>query len=157
MKHLFLIFSFAFSFAVFAQDIPSVNIKDVNGKVVNFKDLISSDKPIIVSFWATWCVPCINELDAISEVYPDWQDETGVTLIAVSVDDERTARRIKPLVNGKAWDYLIYRDFNEELKRAFNIASVPFVVVIKKGKIVHTHSGYTPGSEDDLYEIISKK
>ncbi len=157
MKHLFLIFSFAFSFAVFAQDIPSVNIKDVNGKVVNFKDLISSDKPIIVSFWATWCVPCINELDAISEVYPDWQDETGVTLIAVSVDDERTARRIKPLVNGKAWDYLIYRDFNEELKRTFNIASVPFVVVIKKGKIVHTHSGYTPGSEDDLYEIISKK
>jgi len=157
MKQFFLLLSLTLSLATFAQDIPNVSVKDVNGKVVNFKDIISSDKPFIISFWATWCVPCINELDAISEVYPDWQEETDVTLIAISVDDERTARRIKALVNGKAWEYDIYRDFNQALTRAFNIPSVPFVVVIKNGKVVHTHSGYTPGSEDDLYDIISKK
>ena len=154
MKHFFLFFSLALSLSVFAQDIPNANIKDINGKVVNFKDIISSDKPIIISFWATWCVPCINELDAISEVYPDWQAETGVKLIAVSRDDARTARRIKPLINGKAWDYEVYRDFNDELKRAFNIASIPFMIIIKDGKIVAKRSGYTPGSEEEIYDII---
>jgi len=141
----------------FAQEIPSAIITDINGKKVEFQDIIKSDKPVIVSFWATWCVPCVNELDAISEVYPDWQDETGVKLIAISVDDDRTARRIKPLVNGKAWDYEIYRDFNNELRRAFNIASVPFMIIIKNGKIVYSHSGYSAGGEDKIYEIISKK
>lgn len=146
----------AFS-ASFAQQVQQASIVDINGKKVNFKDIVDSEKPVIVSFWATWCVPCINELDAISEVYPDWQEETGVKLIAISVDDDRTARRMKPLVNGKAWDYEIYRDYNNELKRAYNIASVPFMMIIKDGKIIHTRSGYTPGSEDEIYEIISEK
>ncbi len=157
MKKLFIIsLIFLGFYQTFSQEIPSATITDINGKKVDFQDIIKSDKPVIVSFWATWCVPCINELDAISEVYPDWQDETGVRLIAISVDDDRTARRIKPLVNGKAWDYEIYRDYNNELRRAFNIASVPYMVIIKNGKIVYTHSGYSAGGEDDVYEIISK-
>jgi len=141
---------------VSAQEIPSASIVDIKGNKVDFSKIIKSDKPVIVSFWATWCVPCINELDAISEVYPDWQDETNVKLIAISVDDDRTARRIKPLVNGKGWDYEIYRDYNMELQRAFNISSVPFMIIIKNGKIVYTHSGYSPGSEDKIYKIISQ-
>ncbi len=155
-KIILLLMLVAFS-ASFAQQVQQASIVDINGKKVNFKDIVDSEKPVIVSFWATWCVPCINELDAISEVYPDWQEETGVKLIAISVDDDRTARRMKPLVNGKAWDYEIYRDYNNELKRAYNIASVPFMMIIKDGKIIHTRSGYTPGSEDEIYEIISEK
>ena len=156
MKKFLLLLFIAFSFSTYAQDVPDATIVDINGKKVNFKDIVNSDKPVIISFWATWCVPCINELDAISEVYPDWQEETGVKLIAISIDNERTARRMKPLVNGKGWDYEIYRDFNEELKRAFNIASVPYMIIIINGKIVHTRTGYTPGSEDEIYEIISQ-
>lgn len=156
MKKIVLVFTLFMAFSTFAQNIPSASIVDLKGNKVNFKDIIKSDKPVIISFWATWCVPCMNELDAISEVYPDWQDETGVKLIAISQDDDRTARRIVPLVNGKGWDYEIYRDYNNELKRAFNIASIPYMLIIKDGKIVSTRSGYTPGSEDEIYEIISK-
>jgi thiol-disulfide isomerase/thioredoxin len=156
MKKIILFFSLLISISINAQNIPDAVVTDMNGNKVNFKELVSSDKPVIVSFWATWCVPCINELDAISEVYPDWQEETGVKLIAVSRDDDRTARRIKPLVNGKAWDYEVYRDVNDDLKRALNIASIPYMIIIKNGKIVATRSGYTPGSEDEIYEIISK-
>ncbi len=149
-----LLFGFLMTTMLYAQNIPQAKVLDMKGNKVDFQDIVKSDKPVIVSFWATWCVPCINELDAINEVYPDWQEETGVKLIAVSRDDDRTARRIKALVNGKAWDYEIYRDYNDDLKRALNIASIPFMIIIKDGKIVATRSGYTPGSEEEIYEII---
>ncbi len=136
--------------------LPEGEIIDLNGKKHMFSEVVAStEKPIIVSFWATWCVPCIKELDAISDVYPDWQEETGVRLIAISVDDEKTSRRIKPMVNGRGWtDYEIYHDYKGELQRALNINSVPYLIVIHKNKIVYKKNSYTPGSEDELFDFI---
>jgi thiol-disulfide isomerase/thioredoxin len=106
--------------------------------------------------WATWCVPCINELDAITDVYEDWQDETNVELIAVSVDDSRTVNRVRPLVNGRDWGFKILLDTNNDLKRALNTTTVPLTLIIKNGEIVFRHSGYTPGAENALYEELKK-
>ena len=110
----------------------------------------------VLVFWATWCVPCINELDAISDVYEDWQEETSVDLIAISTDDSRTQKRIKPMINGKGWEYQILLDKNQELKRALNITLIPHVVVLKGNEIVYRHTGFAPGAEDELYEMIKK-
>ncbi len=144
-----------FSFVTLSP-LPEGEILDLKANTHKFTQVVENgDKPVIVSFWATWCVPCIKELDAISEVYPDWQEETGVKLIAISVDDEKTARRIKPMVNGRGWtDYEIYHDYKGELQRALHITSVPYLIVIHKGKIVYKKNSYTPGSEEKLYEII---
>jgi len=136
--------------------LPSANVKTLDGKTFNTSEISNDGKPILIAFWALWCKPCKKELDAYNEVYEDWQDETGVKLIAISQDDDRTARRIKPMVNGKAWDYEIYHDYNEELKRAFNIASIPYMIIIKNGEIVETRTGYTPGTEEEIYQIIKE-
>ena len=101
-------------------------------------------------------MPCINELDAISEIYQDWQDETNVEVIAISTDDARTRRRVKPLINGKDWEFKIYVDENQDLKRALNINILPYVIIVKDGKIIHTRTGYTPGSEEELFEIVKQ-
>ncbi len=96
MKKITLIFSLFLAFNAFAQNnIPNVDVKTIDGTTVNIQDVTNQDHIIIVSLWATWCVPCIKELDAISDVYEDWQDETGVELIAVSVDDSRTVKTCK--------------------------------------------------------------
>ena len=129
--------------------------------IITFDELyktidLSSDNTYVINFWATWCVPCINELDAISDVYEDWQEETGVAIIAMSTDDSRTQKRIKPMINGKGWDYQILLDKNQELKRALNITLIPHVVVLKGNEIVFRHTGYAPGAEDELYEVIKK-
>ena len=139
-----------------AQNVPNINLKNLNGKSINIQKLSKSKKIKVLAFWATWCVPCINELDAISEVYEDWQDETNVELIAISTDDSRTKKRIRPLVNGKDWEYEILIDDNQDLKRALNISVLPHLLVVKNGKIVYRKTSYTPGSEDELYEIIQK-
>lgn len=157
MKNLLIAFILTFSLSVIAQkNIPNTPLKTLDGDITNLQIISENNDLIVVSLWATWCVPCKNELDAISEVYSDWQDETNVTLYAVSVDDSRTIKRVKPLVNGKGWDYEILLDTNNELKRALGSATVPLTLIIKKGKIVYRHSGYTPGSEDDLFEEIKK-
>ena len=157
MKNLLFSFIFLFSFILTAQNnIPNTHLKTLDGKTTNLQDISKNNDLIVVSLWATWCVPCKNELDAISEVYSDWQDETNVTLYAISVDDSRTVKRVKPLINGKDWDYEILLDTNNELKRALGAATVPLTLIIKNGEIVYRHSGYTPGSEDDLYEEIKK-
>ena len=138
----------------FAQELPSLTLKDLDGNNTDLNKLVEGENVYIFSFWATWCVPCINELDAISEVYEDWQDETKVRLIAIATDDTRTKKRIRPMVNGKGWEYLVLYDDNQDLKRALNITTLPHTLVLKNQKIIHRRTGYNPGVEDELYEII---
>lgn len=152
-----LLFLFIYIIGFSQKSIPNVSLTTLEGKLVKIQDKISKDKITVLNFWATWCVPCINELDAISDVYEDWKDETNMEIIAISIDDSRTQRRIKPLINGKDWEYEVLVDKNQELKRALNISIIPHVIILKGNKIVYRHTGYSPGSEDELYEVILKQ
>lgn len=157
MKKLIILFTLILSSgSLFSQSLPNITLKSLDGKSINIKKVSNSKNVKVFAFWATWCVPCINELDAISEVYEDWQDETNVELIAISTDDSRTKKRIRPLVNGKDWSYDILLDDNQDLKRALNITVLPHLLIVKNGKILYRKTSYTPGSEDEIYEIIQK-
>jgi|TARA_B110000967_G_C18875597_1_gene558096 thiol-disulfide isomerase/thioredoxin len=158
MKQLItLITLLFFSISLNSQtDVPTTKLKTLTGETTDLLTISKENDLIIVSLWATWCAPCKNELDAISEVYDDWQEETNVKLYAVSVDDSRTVKRVKPLINGKGWEYDILLDTNNDLKRALGAPTVPLTLIIKNGKIVYRHSGYSPGAEDELYEELKK-
>lgn len=137
--------------------LPSFQLKDINGKTVDTGAISNDGKPIIISFWATWCKPCIRELKAIHELYADWQEETGVKIIIVSIDQAQDAQKVKPLVDGFGWEYDVLLDPNGDFKRAMNVQTVPHVFVLDgEGKIIHNHSGYTDGAESELYDLISK-
>lgn len=141
-----------------AKSLPdNVSIKTLDGRTVQTSIIQNDGKPIIVSFWATWCKPCNKELDAIMEVYEEWQAETGVKLVAVSIDDARSSSRVKPHVDGRGWDYEVYLDPNQDFKRAMNVVNVPHTFVINgKGEIVWEHTTYVEGSEEELFEIVKK-
>ena len=157
MKPLLFLACFLCYNAAFSQiTIPNINLNTLSGKSVKIQDEISKDKITILSFWASWCVPCINELDAISEVYDEWQEDFNMELIAISTDDARTQKRIRPMVNGKGWPYKILLDKNQELKRALNISTIPQIIILKDSKIIYIHSGYSPGVEDEFYDIIKE-
>jgi peroxiredoxin len=137
------------------QSIPNLSINTIENKSISLKsDFSEKDKIYVFSFWATWCAPCVQELDAISEVYEDWKKELNMELIAVSTDDSRTQKRVKPLVNGKGWVYKILLDTNQDFKRALSIVNVPYTIVVKNNKIVHIQNGYVPGSEVELLEKL---
>lgn len=156
MKQIFLVFLLAISLNLFAQKgLPSIQLKNTENEKIDVQQLTKKGL-FVVSFWASWCVSCINELDEINDVYEEWQEETGVKLIAIATDDSRTVARVIPLVNGKAWEYEILFDTNQDLKRNLNIGSIPYLMIIRDGLIVYQNSGYAPGQEEEIFEELKK-
>ena len=138
-----------------SAQLPSVQLKTLDGKVVNTATLSNDGKPFVISFFATWCKPCNRELKAIHEVYPDWQEETGVKLIAVSIDQAQNINKVKPLVDANGWEYDVLLDPNGDFKRALGIQMIPYVLIVDgKGNIVYKHNGYTDGAENELIEKV---
>ena len=143
----------------FAQikNLPNVDVKKIDGSSFNFKNIDNNGNPIVISFWATWCKPCTKELNNIAELYEDWQDETNVKLVAVSIDDRRSQSKVAPYVNSSGWEYEIYIDPNSDLKRAMGVSTVPHTFLLDKNKqIIWQHRGYVEGDEYELLDEILK-
>ena len=137
--------------------LPKVTLRDIDGKTVSTDTLRNGGKPFIIDFFATWCKPCNRALDAISEVYEDWQKETGVKIYAVSIDQAQNINKVRPLVEQKGWNYDVLLDPNSDFRRAFGGQMIPFVVVCDAdGKVVFQHNGYTEGAENELYDKVKQ-
>lgn len=157
MNKIFLSLSLSLFISIGYAQLPNINLKDVNGVTKNLSKFSNNGNPIIISFWATWCKPCKAELNTIAEEYDDWVDETGVKLIAVSIDDARSSTRVEPYINAQGWEYLVLLDPNGDLKRAMNVNNVPHTFLVDgNGKIVWDHNNYSPGDEEELYEELIK-
>ena len=154
---LFLIVTVC-SLMIYAQQtLPSVDLKTLDGKAINTKEISNDGKPFAICFWATWCKPCLMELSTFAELYEEWQEETGMKIFAVSIDDSRTQSKVQPLVNTSEWEYEILLDVNSEFKRAMGVNNPPHTFVVNgKGEIVWQHVGYAPGDEEGLIEAIRK-
>lgn len=156
MKKLsLLLLFFVVGIALCHAQLPSVNLKTIDGKSVNTAELSNDGKPFVISFFASWCKPCLRELKAIHEVYADWQDETGVKLYAVSIDQGQNSNKVKPMVDAEGWEYEVLLDPNSDFKRALNIQMIPAVFLLDgNGKIVSKHNSYKDGDENNLFEEI---
>ena len=152
---LFLTLSFAFFLNNVLAQLPAVTLKTMNGTEVRTDTLSNGGKPFIIDFFATWCKPCNRELDAINEVYEEWQEETGVKIYAVSIDQAQNINKVKPLVSNQGWEKDVLLDPNSEFLRAVGGQMIPYTLVVDaKGKIVYKHSGYTDGAETELIKKV---
>ena len=154
-KLLFLMLAVMVGVSASAQSLPDVKIENQEGKVISTKSL-ADGTPMIISFWSTTCKPCIMELNAINDNLLDWLEEVDMKVVAVSVDDARTVSRARAMTKGQGWDdYVCLYDKNQDFKRAMNVSLTPHTFIVDgKGNIVYSHSGYTPGSEQELFEKI---
>ncbi len=140
-KLLMLICCFAATTAMAQDNLPATALKTLGGEKVLITDIVDNDKITILSFWATWCKPCKLELDNFADLYPDWQDDYDVEIIAITIDDARQLRKVKPMVDTKQWEYTVLSDINRDLHKALGGVDIPYTVVLKGGEILYTHSG----------------
>jgi thiol-disulfide isomerase/thioredoxin len=157
MKHIILIFIFLiYSFSGYSQ-LPSVSLKDTEGNTINTNQLNNGGKPYIISFFALWCKPCLRELNAINELYDEWQKETGVKLIVISIDEGQNAYKVAPAINGHGWSFEVLLDTNREFMRALNVTLIPCLLIVDgKNKIVLRKSSYSDGTEIEIIKEIRK-
>jgi len=136
---------------------PSVDIKTLDGKTANIQDFVGKGKITVVSFWATWCSPCKRELDAIADIYPDWQEEYDVEFLAITIDNTRALAKVPAMVSSKGWEYTVLSDSKQELQRALNFQTIPQTFLLDgSGQIIYSHNGYNPGDEYELEEKIKE-
>jgi cytochrome c biogenesis protein CcmG/thiol:disulfide interchange protein DsbE len=156
-----LVFISSYTFAqesIFTyKKLPSVKLKTVKGLPFTSDSITNNGKPIIISFWATWCKPCVRELSTISDVYDEWVTETGVKLYAISVDDSRSMTLVAPMINGKGWDFSVLLDPNSDFKRAMNVGPIPHTFLLNgKGEVVYQHTSFSEGDELGLIDMVRK-
>lgn len=133
------------------KEIPSIELKTMTGENVNIREYVDNGKITVLSFWATWCGPCKQELNNIADIYEYWQEDYNMELVAISIDDSRNTGKVKSMVNGSAWEFIVLLDANRDLQRALNFQMPPYTILLdQKGKIVSAHSGYKPGDENIL-------
>lgn len=148
---------FAFlAFLAFGQKgLPSVEVKTLDGQSVDIQQYAANGKITVISFWATWCSPCKKELDAIAELYDEWQKEYDMELVAITMDTQRALAKVKPMVESKGWPFIILSDANQVLRNSLNFQAIPQTFLLdQEGNIVYSHSGYVPGDEYELEEKI---
>ncbi len=153
---IYLIFIFVFcciSISSSQKNLFKLSIKNIDGKETNINEL-SMDKVVIVNFWATWCEPCLKELDAFNKNLQLIEQELNSKLISVSIDDSRTVSRIRPMVHGNSWNFEIFLDTNQNIKRSLNIIDIPHTLLIYQNKIVYESTGYLIGDEEILFDKI---
>lgn len=149
--------SFSFTHPVASKKLPDITISDLQGKPVKIQEYAKQSKITIMSFWATWCAPCKRELDAISELYPEWLEAYDVRLVAITIDNARALTQVKPLIEEKGWEFDVLVDNKQELQQGLNFQAIPQTFVVDaEGNILYQHEGYTPGDEYELEKIIKE-
>lgn len=161
MKRLFaLAAGLLFSAATFAQtsELPNTQIKNVsNGKKVSFNETVTPGKVTLISFWATWCVPCKKEIKNVREKMEGWQKEANFNFMTVSIDETRAEGLVRSYAKSQGWNFPYYIDPNGDLKRSLNFQNVPFTIIVdKNGKVAYMHSGYEEGGENEVFARIKE-
>lgn len=137
------------------EKFPNAPLKTITGATLDSKQILNNKTPLVISFWATWCKPCLQELDAFNDITATWSKETGARIIAVSIDDSRTAAAIKKTVGLHDWSFDVFWDENQELKRALNISMIPHTIIVdRNGNIVKRYTAYIPGNEEKILEFL---
>ena len=151
--HISLLYSEGVDIKEEYRDLPNVKIKSLKGKKISTKKILK-EKYTIMSFWATWCVPCLKEMKELDILHHKYKDE-NFQVVGISVDDSKTIKKIKTTLKSKKISYPVYLDTEQKFFGKFNTEALPFSILVSPdGEILWEHSGYIPGDEKEMEAVI---
>ncbi len=139
------------------QELPKTMVRMLEGKQIPFNETVKPGRITLISFWATWCIPCKAEIKNIQKKLPDWKKDVDFDFMTVSIDDARAASMVRTYSKAQGWTFPTFLDANSDLKRSLNFQNIPYTIIVdQQGKIVFQHTGYEEGSEKHLFEKIKE-
>jgi peroxiredoxin len=134
---------------------PNFTAPDLNGGKMELKTLLEGG-PVLISFWATHCKPCIKELNKLQKLYPDYKKK-GFEILAIDVDGPRSVSRVKSRVKGLKWQFPVLFDTNKDIFRKYHVLGIPHTVLIDRdGNIRYTHTTYRSGDEKTIWKKVDE-
>lgn len=160
---LLLTFILIVSLPLLAQDeeeltgrkAPNFKLINLNGKYVELNKE-TGNGPILLSFWATWCKPCLEEMAEFNKIYNEYKDK-GFSILAISTDSEKSVAKVKPYIKSKGYGFPVLLDTNNEVARKYYAQQMPYTIMIdKNGNIVYSHLGYMKGDEKKIEKLVAE-
>lgn len=157
LKYLLAILIVPFIFQVRHSSAQSYEfeLQDINGNSVKLSSLLQKG-PVMMSFWALWCVPCKEEMKEFNEIYKKYKD-SGLVYVAVNQDSPKSVAKVKSYIESKSYDFLVLLDTDLHVFETYGGQNLPFSVLLnKRGEVAKTYSGYLAGDEKKLEEDMLK-
>ena len=134
--------------------LPDFTLETVEGDRFTLSDHVGKSV-IVLSFWATWCAPCLEELPHLQKLY-EAEKANGLVIVALSMDEPTTVAEVAPTARRLGLTMPVALDTEQRAVRLYNRSrDAPMTVVINRaGQIVKSHAGYNPGDEVALADEL---
>lgn len=156
MKKIICLFVFAVLLSpikIFSQSYNDFTLQDLNNNDVTLSKLLEKG-PVLVSFWATWCSPCKEEMKKLQPIYEKYKDQ-GFTYLAVNNDNQKSIAKAKSYINANGYSFPVVLDTDKQIFEAYSGIGLPYSLLIDQNKkIVAKHLGYVTGDEDKIEQEI---
>jgi len=137
-----------------------IDFKLADGNVVKSSEIMAkNDKPTVLMFWLTTCVPCRYEMKAVKEKFEGWKEQEDFNLYAISTDFAKNYERFVKMVGENDWPWQSVNDVNREFRRIMpgELNGLPQTFIIdKNGQIAYHKRKYRSGDEDALFAKIQE-
>ena len=143
------------SIAYAADAASDFTLRSIEGDQVTLSQYKGS--VVVVSFWATWCGPCKEEMPHLEAMYKAKKDE-GLQVLSISTDDARSASKVKPYIKKNGYTFPVLLDKDSSVIGTYNPAkTLPYTVVVdRQGNVAKVHTGYNPGDEKELAKLVDE-
>ncbi len=131
-------------------------LRDLGGKHIRLSDY--GKNVVLMSFWATWCKPCITELRHLQKLY-DKHKGKGFVVLAISMDGPESQAGVKPVVQKYGLSFPVAVDKETKVVKLYNPKhAAPFSVTLRRGKVVRTRESFQvsdlPAIEKEIQDLL---
>ncbi len=152
-RHVLALALLLFSASSFAKPAPQFQAELLGGKRTSLKQNLKSGRSLILCFWATWCVPCLQELKEVSSRIKE-NPSLPLDMLSINVDTSETASDVGPTMKLQGFTFPVVLDPKHDIFSKYQAAkSLPFSALVSpSGEIEKTFSGY----DEKMFDEIKK-